>query len=91
MREIRDYLFDIKIECKYLKDRSKDLDYKSFIKNEELKRAFVRSLEVIGEATKKIPKNFRERYSDVPWREMAGMRDKVIYEYFGVDSKIVWI
>jgi len=82
MREIRDYLFDIKIERKYLKDRSKDLDYKSFIKNEELKRAFVRSLEVIGEATKKIPKNFRERYSDVPWREMAGMQDKVIYEYF---------
>ncbi len=55
MREIRDYLFDIKNECEYLLERTKNLTYENFIQNEELKRAFVRSLEIIGEAAKQIP------------------------------------
>ncbi len=55
MREIRDYLFDIKNECEYLLERIKNLTYENFIQNEELKRAFVRSLEIIGEAAKQIP------------------------------------
>ncbi|HPP42641.1 MAG TPA: DUF86 domain-containing protein, partial [Syntrophorhabdaceae bacterium] len=55
-REIRDYLMDIKTECEYLINRCENLNYEDFITNEELKRAFIRSLEVIGEASKRIPK-----------------------------------
>ena len=53
-------------------------------------RAFVRSLEVIGEAVKKIPSDFKEKHTEIPWKEIAGMRDKLIHEYFGVNYKIVW-
>ena len=52
--------------------------------------AVVRALEVIGEAAKRIPKDFRDRYPRIPWRGMTGMRDKVIHEYFGVDAEVVW-
>ncbi|MEM2150252.1 MAG: DUF86 domain-containing protein [Candidatus Bathyarchaeia archaeon] len=50
----------------------------------------IRSIEVIGEAAKHIPKSIRDKYPSIPWRKMAGMRDKLIHEYFGVDIKILW-
>jgi hypothetical protein len=52
--------------------------------------AVIRSLEVIGEATKNIPKKIRREYSEVPWRKMAGMRDTLIHEYFGIDKSTIW-
>lgn len=55
-----------------------------------LKRAFVRSLEIIGEASKKIPDDFKQKYSHLEWRAMTGMRDRLIHGYFGVDYSIVW-
>ncbi len=58
--------------------------------DETLKRAFVRSIEVIGEATKNLSVDLRNRYPDVEWRAMAGMRDQLIHGYFGVDYEIVW-
>lgn len=51
----------------------------------------MRSIEVIGEATKNVPDNVRAQYPQVPWKEMAGMRDKVIHSYFDVDKEIVWL
>ncbi len=66
MREIRDYLMDIKGECEYLINRTQNLTYEDFIKNEDLKKAFVRSLEVIGEATKHIPKEVRKNILKFP-------------------------
>jgi uncharacterized protein with HEPN domain len=50
----------------------------------------VRSIEIIGEASKKIPADFKQRHSNLDWRAMAGMRDRLIHDYFGVDYDIVW-
>jgi uncharacterized protein with HEPN domain len=52
--------------------------------------AVIRSLEVIGEATKKLPTSLKDSHPDVPWKQMAGMRDKLIHEYFGIDQQMVW-
>jgi len=61
------------------------LSYETFISDKKTFNAVVRSIEVIGEATKSIPDRVRNRYTDIPWNEMAGMRDKLIHFYFGVD------
>ena len=50
----------------------------------------IRNLEIIGEATKKISKKLKSQYPDIPWKEMSGMRDKLIHDYFGVDVDVVW-
>jgi uncharacterized protein with HEPN domain len=52
--------------------------------------AVIRCLEIIGEAVKKIPTNIKEKYSEIPWKEIGGMRDKLIHEYFGVDIETIW-
>jgi len=65
-------------------------DRNIFLENETLKRAFVRSLEIIGEAVKQIPDDFRLRYPAVEWRKMAGTRDRLIHDYLGVDYELVW-
>jgi uncharacterized protein with HEPN domain len=58
--------------------------------DETLRRAFVRSLEIIGEAAKKVPDTFRSQHPNIEWRAMAGMRDRLIHDYFGVDYELVW-
>jgi len=65
--------------------------YETFISDKKTFNAVVRSIEVIGEAAKNIPGGVRNIYPDVPWKEMAGMRDKLIHFYFGVDREAVWI
>ena len=88
--EPREYLQHILVEADYLIAHSAGLTWDRFSDDETLRRAFVRSLEVIGEATKKVPEDFRARYPSVEWRAMAGMRDRLIHDYFGVDYELVW-
>jgi uncharacterized protein with HEPN domain len=85
-----EYLQHILDETEYLLKESINLSLEQFLQDNTLKRAFVRSIEIIGEATKKIPDDLRRKHAHIDWRAMAGMRDKLIHGYFGVDYEIVW-
>jgi uncharacterized protein with HEPN domain len=88
--ESRDYLRHILAEADYLVAHTAGLERGEFLASETLRRAFVRSLEIIGEAAKQVPEGFRAEYQAVDWRAMSGMRDRLIHGYFGVDYELVW-
>ena len=88
--EPREFLRHIFAEATYLESTSTILTREQFFDDETLQRAFVRSLEIIGEATKRIPMDVRAQHPAIEWRAMAGMRDRLIHEYFGVDLDLVW-
>lgn len=85
-----EYVKHILIELEFLIKQSAGISEEEFYGNEILKRAFVRSLEIIGEAAKKIEDGFKKQYPEIEWKNMARMRDKLIHHYFGVDYSIVW-
>src|SRR5581483_1132814 len=85
-----EYLRHILDEIRFLLDESQTLSKEAFLKDEVLKRAFIRSLEIIGEAVRKLPQDFKRKYPQTDWRAIAGTRDKLIHNYFGVDYDIVW-
>lgn len=69
---------------------SKGLTKESFKTNEMVQDAVIRNIEIIGEATKKISRDFRTTYYEIPWKEMAGIRDKLIHDYMGIDVDVIW-
>jgi uncharacterized protein with HEPN domain len=89
-RELRDYINDLIEACEDILSFTKGMSYSDFAGDKKTVNAAIRSLEVIGEATKKLPASFRDNYPNIPWKQMAGMRDKLIHEYFGIDKQMVW-
>ena len=90
-RSLHDLLQHIIDEADYLIEETSKLTKDEFLENRTFKRSFVRSLEVIGEAVKQIPEEIRDKYPGIKWRNVAGMRDKLIHAYFGVDYSLVWM
>jgi uncharacterized protein with HEPN domain len=89
-RDITDYLNDISAAIADAQEFIRGMDYDAFAKDKKTVNAVIRSLEVLGEATKRIPKAFRQNHSHIPWSHMAGMRDVLIHDYMGVDLMTVW-
>lgn len=88
--EPREFLRHILAESEYLTRTMAGVTRESFDRDETLQRAVVRSLEIIGEASKRIPDDLRTQAPDVEWRRMSGMRDRLVHDYFGVDLDLVW-
>lgn len=89
-RTYSDYLNDIHDACEKADRFVSGLSFEQFRENDEKVYAVIRALEVIGEATKSIPAHLQRRYPDIPWKDIAGMRNKLIHGYFGVNLKRVW-
>jgi len=86
-----DYLLHILDECEYLtSDSYKQLSLEQFQSDETLKRATARSLEIIGEATKNLSDSFRADHPNITWKNMAGMPNRLIHDYMGVNYRLVW-
>ena len=85
-----EFLSDALEAIKRINDYISGMDYKAFLEDLKTRDAVLRNLEVIGESSKNIKDDFRELYPNVPWKEMSGLRDKLIHHYFGVNFEIVW-
>lgn len=89
-KDPKEYIHHIYDECKYIISTCHQLSKDDFLNDETLKRAVTRSLEIIGEATKKIPADYKVKWKSIQWKNMAGMRDRLIHDYIGVNYSIVW-
>ena len=89
-RTDKEFLIDIKKATTKILTYSENLDFEQFIKDFKTQDAIVRNIEIIGEAVKNLSEDFRYLNPNVPWKNIAGMRDKLIHHYFGVNIDIVW-
>jgi uncharacterized protein with HEPN domain len=90
LRDFQVYVEDIIDAINNIEAYTKGLTYENFVSDKKTVDAVIRNFEIIGEATKHVPLSVRREYPQVPWRDMAGMRDKLIHGYFGVQLDVVW-
>lgn len=89
-RDYRLYIDDIIAAMEKIRTYSKEMSFEDFSADEKVVDATIRNFEVIGEAVKHLPSKLKKRYPNIPWKTMAGMRDKLIHEYFGVNKRVLW-
>lgn len=90
-RDLRLYVEDILASLDRVEQYTRGLDEQSFVENVQAQDAVLRRLEVMGEAVKNIPPAVRSRYPEIPWRSIAGLRDVLIHQYFGVNLHRTWL
>jgi uncharacterized protein with HEPN domain len=90
-RDIRDYLQDILEAITDIENFVASMTYQEFIKDKKKTlNTVIRSIEIIGEASKQLPNHLKAKYPELPWKEITGMRDKLIHAYFGMDTETIW-
>jgi len=89
-RVYTDYIQDILDSINDIKHFVEGMNFDDFKIDRKTVNAVVRCIEIIGEASKKIPKSIRDTRPEIPWKKMVGMRDKLTHEYFGIDLEIIW-
>jgi len=89
-REYKDYMADIWEAINSIEKFTVGLTFEDFLRDERTLLAVIRKLEIIGEAARKIPEKVKKNYTQIPWEYMTGMRNKLIHEYFGVNTEVVW-
>ena len=89
-RTDRDFLSDIREAIHRISTYVAGMSYETFVADTKTQDAVIRNLEIIGEATKNLSEQLRTKYPDIPWKSMAGVRDRLIHHYFGVNLDIVW-
>ena len=89
-RYTRDSLRDMVEAGQRIREYTEGMNYANFRKDYKTQDAVIRNIEILGEAAKSIPDEFRAKFPGVPWRAMAGMRDRLIHHYFGINLEIVW-
>jgi uncharacterized protein with HEPN domain len=89
-RDISLFLKDILNAIVSIEIFIENLSFADFKNDDKTTSAVIQKIEIIGEATKNIPQNIRLQYNDIPWKEMAAMRDKIIHSYFNIDYELIW-
>jgi uncharacterized protein with HEPN domain len=89
-RQLEDYLQDILDAVAAIEQFTAGIEFEAFSQNLEKVFAVSRAIEIIGEVVKRIPDSVKSQYPDIPWRDIAGMRDKLIHDYFNTDVEIIW-
>ena len=90
IRDFNLFLDDIFESLEKIEEYTRGIDFNAFTQDRKTIDAVIRNFEILGEATKQIPETIKSKYSEVPWKEMAGMRDKLVHAYFGIDTAVIW-